>query len=351
VQSFACSDVQDLKQCVVQVKELRTALDDEREYHRKLEEVLAVEKEKCESWEVNCKKLEEQIVLAKSTMKEHDARIKLSEESDQEYHRKLEEVIAIEKEKCESWEINCKKLEEQIVLAKSTVQEEHDARMKLSEEIQQLNEMLEQSRADIAQTPHAEHILVLEGKQQELEEYVLKLEADCTNKEEAASLAEKQVEKLQMQLSNAMDVEESLLSELDNAGMKIKILNFEVDELQAQLDKVSSEKKDLRLQIAELNSRIEEVNSQLEHSMKELNLAQDKGAHLEKENDDYFTQNLKLEVGLDAACDRMEVFKGRWEDAEVDMLVLKERQQNAESSLAVARLEVKELHVQLENLR
>jgi hypothetical protein len=32
-----------------------------------------------------------------------------------------------------------------------------------------------------------------EGKQQELEEYVLKLEADCTNKEEAASLAEKQV--------------------------------------------------------------------------------------------------------------------------------------------------------------
>jgi hypothetical protein len=32
-----------------------------------------------------------------------------------------------------------------------------------------------------------------EGKQQELEEYVLKLEAGCTNKEEAASLAEKQV--------------------------------------------------------------------------------------------------------------------------------------------------------------
>jgi predicted nuclease with TOPRIM domain len=69
------------------------------------------------------------------------------------------------------------------------------------------------------------------------------------------------VEKLQMQLSNAMDVEESLLSELDNAGMKIKILNFEVDELQAQLDKVSSEKKDLRLQIAELNSRLETVST------------------------------------------------------------------------------------------
>jgi predicted nuclease with TOPRIM domain len=68
-----------------------------------------------------------------------------------------------------------------------------------------------------------------------------------------------QVEKLQMQLSNAMDVEESLLSDLDNAGMKIKILDFEVDELQAQLDKVSSEKKDLRLQIAELNSRLETV--------------------------------------------------------------------------------------------
>jgi DNA repair exonuclease SbcCD ATPase subunit len=33
-------------------------------------EVLVVEKEKCESWEVNCKKLEEQIVLAKSIMKE-----------------------------------------------------------------------------------------------------------------------------------------------------------------------------------------------------------------------------------------------------------------------------------------
>jgi len=164
VQSFACSDVQDLKQCVVQVKELGTALDDEQKYHKKLEEVLAVEKEKCESWEVNCKKLEEQIVLAKSTMKEeHDARMKPSEESDQEYHRKLEEVIAIEKEKCESWEINCKKLEEQIVLAKSTIKEEHDARMKLSEEIQQLNEMLEQSRADIFQTPHAEHILVLVG--------------------------------------------------------------------------------------------------------------------------------------------------------------------------------------------
>jgi hypothetical protein len=30
-------------------------------------------------------------------MKEHDVRIKLSEEYDQEYHRKLEEVIAIEK--------------------------------------------------------------------------------------------------------------------------------------------------------------------------------------------------------------------------------------------------------------
>jgi hypothetical protein len=28
--------------------------------------------------------------------------------------------------------------------------------------------------------------------------------------------------------------------------------------------------------------RNEEVNSQLEHSMKELNLEQDKGAHLEK---------------------------------------------------------------------
>jgi chromosome segregation ATPase len=70
-----------------------------------------------------------------------------------------------------------------------------------------------------------------------------------------------------------------------------------------------------------------------------------------QENDDYFTQNLKLEVGLDAVRDRMEVFKGRWEDAEVDMLELKERQQNAESSLAEARLEVKELHVQLENLR
>jgi hypothetical protein len=70
-----------------------------------------------------------------------------------------------------------------------------------------------------------------------------------------------------------------------------------------------------------------------------------------QENDDYFTQNLKLEVGLDAVCDRMEVFQGRWEDAEVDMLELKERQQNAESSLAEARLEVKELHVQLENLR
>jgi predicted nuclease with TOPRIM domain len=70
-----------------------------------------------------------------------------------------------------------------------------------------------------------------------------------------------QVEKLQMQLINAMDVKESLLSELDNAGMKIKILNFEVDELQAQLDKVSSEKKDLRLQIAELNSRLETVST------------------------------------------------------------------------------------------
>ncbi|CAM6077681.1 unnamed protein product [Sphagnum tenellum] len=49
---------------------------------------------------------------------------------------KLEEVIALKKEKCESWEINCKKLEEQIVLARSIMQEERDARMKLSEEIQ-----------------------------------------------------------------------------------------------------------------------------------------------------------------------------------------------------------------------
>jgi hypothetical protein len=53
-------------------------------------------------------------------------------------------------------------LEEHIVLAKSTMKE-HDARMKLSEEVQQLNEMLEQSRANVAQTPHAEHILVLVG--------------------------------------------------------------------------------------------------------------------------------------------------------------------------------------------
>jgi hypothetical protein len=30
-----------------------------------------------------------------------------------------------------------------------------------------------------------------EGKQQELEEYVLNLEVDCTNKKEAASLAKK----------------------------------------------------------------------------------------------------------------------------------------------------------------
>ncbi len=64
-----------------------------------------------------------------------------------------------------------------------------------------------------------------------------------------------QVEKLQLQLRSAVGVKETLLSELDNAGMNIKTLGLEVDELQAQLDKVSSERKSLRLQTAELNSR------------------------------------------------------------------------------------------------
>ncbi len=64
-----------------------------------------------------------------------------------------------------------------------------------------------------------------------------------------------QVEKLQLQLRSAIGVKETLLSELDNAGMNIKTLGLEVDELQAQLDKVSSERKSLRLQTAELNSR------------------------------------------------------------------------------------------------
>jgi hypothetical protein len=47
----------------------------------------------------------------------------------------------------------------------------------------------------------------------------------------------------------------------------------------------------------------------------------------------------------------MEVFQGRWEDAEVDIIELKEQRQNAESSLAASRLEVVELHVEVEDLR
>ncbi|CAM6061067.1 unnamed protein product [Sphagnum tenellum] len=214
----------------------------------------------------------------------HDADL----EDQQECQRKLEEAIAFEKEKLESSQVNCKDLEEQIVYANSALKGEHDARMKLSEELQ---------------------------------------------------------------LRSAIGVKETLLSELDNAGMNIKTLGLEVDELQAQLDKVSSERKSLRLQTAELNSRMEELNKQLQDSSKELKQAQDKGSLLEKENDDYFTQKLKLEVGLDAVRNRMEVFQGRWEDAEVDIIELKEQRQNAESSLAASRLEVVELHVEVEDLR
>jgi hypothetical protein len=47
----------------------------------------------------------------------------------------------------------------------------------------------------------------------------------------------------------------------------------------------------------------------------------------------------------------MEVFQGRWEDAEVDIIELKEQRQNAESSLAASRLEAVELHVEVEDLR
>jgi hypothetical protein len=63
-----------------------------------------------------------------------------------------------------------------------------------------------------------------------------------------------QVEKLQMQLSSATHANEILLSELDNAGMNIKI-NLEVDEIQAHLDKVSLEKADLRFQNGGLKLR------------------------------------------------------------------------------------------------
>ncbi len=54
---------------------------------------------------------------------------------------------------------------------------------------------------------------------------------------------------------------------------------------------------------------------------------------------------------MDAVRNRMEVFQGRWEDAEVDIIELKEQRQNAESSLAASRLEVVELHVEVEDLR
>ncbi|CAM6072553.1 unnamed protein product [Sphagnum tenellum] len=76
-----------------------------------------------------------------------------------------------------------------------------------------------------------------------------------------------QVEKLQMQLSNAMHDNKILLSELDNAGMNIKI-NLEVDEIQAHLDKVSLEKADLRFQNGGLKLRTVELNKQLQHSMR-----------------------------------------------------------------------------------
>ncbi len=63
-----------------------------------------------------------------------------------------------------------------------------------------------------------------------------------------------QVEKLQMQPSNAMHDNKILLSELDNAGMNIRI-NLEVDKIQAHLDKVSLEKADLRFQNGGLKLR------------------------------------------------------------------------------------------------
>ncbi|CAN5975935.1 unnamed protein product [Sphagnum jensenii] len=293
-------------------KELEMALEQQRVTAAELEALqaehlsLVLKLQDCETASKDAEKLAKDLALEKDKLTQqltdaffefedekaawallrsnHDADL----EDQQECQRKLEEAIAFEKEKLESSQVNCKDLEEQIVYANSTLKGEHDARMKLSEELQ---------------------------------------------------------------LRSAIGVKETLLSELDNAGMNIKTLGLEVDELQAQLDKVSSERKSLRLQTAELNSRMEELNKQLQDSMKELKQAQDKGSLLEKENDDYFTQNLKLEVGLDAVRNRMEVFQGRWEDAEVDIIELKEQRQNAESSLAASRLEVVELHVEVEDLR
>ncbi len=57
-----------------------------------------------------------------------------------------------------------------------------------------------------------------------------------------------------MQLSNATHDNKILQSELDDAGMNIKI-NLEVDEIQAHLDKVSLEKADLSFQNGGLKLR------------------------------------------------------------------------------------------------
>jgi DNA repair exonuclease SbcCD ATPase subunit len=120
----------------------------------------------CSDFIIGCEFSAVQRICMCSVLKQCMVQVKelsTSLEDQQECQRKLEEAIAFEKEKLESSQVNCKDLEEQIVYANSTLKGEHDARMKLSEEVLQLNEMLEQSMAEIARAPCAEHVIALVG--------------------------------------------------------------------------------------------------------------------------------------------------------------------------------------------
>jgi hypothetical protein len=65
----------------------------------------------------------------------------------------------------------------------------------------------------------------------------------------------------------------------------------------------------------------------------------------------WLCQNFKLDVELFTVCGWMEVLHNQWKHAQMDMLELKKCRQNAWSSFAGPRLEVMEVHVEVENIK
>lgn len=64
-----------------------------------------------------------------------------------------------------------------------------------------------------------------------------------------------QVEKLHSQFKMSHAEIESLQTEVDGVGMKVKSLYLEVDDMQAALDQSRTEKAMLKQQLADLNAR------------------------------------------------------------------------------------------------